>query len=128
MGFDSLVTEPTVRSRFGPNSGAVLGGVQGVRIQTGTLDLIGGWSRELERCTTALLLAESVRLNVEAERGIYGTQQRGKTRVTFNGKRINEDRKKTDEEKGNLQSCNLQRPLPLNTHRANANERKTYKM
>ncbi len=61
------------------NSGAVLGlglwagfwaGLQGVRIQTGSLALTGGWSRELERCTTALLLAESLKLNVEAERDI----------------------------------------------------------
>lgn len=46
------------------------GGLQGIRIQTGTLVLTGGWSREFERCTTALLLGESLKLNVEAERDI----------------------------------------------------------
>lgn len=45
-------------------------GLQGVRIQIGTLALTGGWSRELERWTMALLLPESLRLNVEAERAI----------------------------------------------------------
>lgn len=38
---------------------------------------MGGWSRELERCTTAaLLLPESLTLNVEAERDIYSTHKK----------------------------------------------------
>lgn len=61
--------------RLSPESGAGLplepgAGLRGVCMHTGTLTLTGGWSRELERCTTALPLAESLRLNVDAERGI----------------------------------------------------------
>ena len=46
-------------------------GPQGLRTQTDTLVLRGGWSRELERCTMALFLAESLKLKVEAERDIW---------------------------------------------------------
>lgn len=61
------------------DSGPVLGvgrriwvGLQGTRKALGTRGLTGGWSRELERCTTAPLLVESLKLNVEAERDIWG--------------------------------------------------------
>lgn len=57
-------------------------GLQGVRTQTGTLGLRGGWSRELERCTIVLLLAESLRVNVEADRDIWSSRQKGDQRVT----------------------------------------------
>lgn len=36
----------------------------------GTRGLTGGWSRELERCTAAPLLVESLKVSVEAERDI----------------------------------------------------------
>lgn len=49
--------------------GAVCSGLQGVRTQTGARGR-GGWSRELERCTTAFLDEEPLRLKVEAERPI----------------------------------------------------------
>lgn len=62
-------------------SRAALGrGLLGGRIQTEALALIGGWSRELERCTTAPLLVESVKLNVEAERDIWRHMEQGFTR------------------------------------------------
>lgn len=48
--------------------GAAFSGLLGVRTQTGMRGR-GGWSRELERCTTAFL-AGPLRLNVEAERAI----------------------------------------------------------
>lgn len=57
----------------------ILAGVQGLRLHTGILGLTGAWSKELERWTTALLLVDSFRLNVEAERGIWGAQQKEDT-------------------------------------------------
>lgn len=77
VDFGLIVMLEWLGSRHWLNSGAISGlraifwpGLQGVRMQTGTRALTGGWSSELERCTTALLLAESLKLNVEVERDI----------------------------------------------------------
>lgn len=45
-------------------------GLLGARKLMATRGLTGGWSRELERCTAAPLLAESLKVSVEAERDI----------------------------------------------------------
>lgn len=65
--------------RLWPSSGPVLGvrgglwggvGVGLLGTRKVTRGLTGGWSRELERCTAAPLLVESLKVTVEAERDI----------------------------------------------------------
>lgn len=51
--------------------------LQGARTHMATRGLTGGWSRELERWTTAPPLTESLRVKVEAERDIWRLWREG---------------------------------------------------
>lgn len=71
---------------------------------------MGGWSRELERCTTAPLLVASLKLNVEAERDIWGgtrSSQRHKHTSITDTRKAAEHRHKTPDE--NLNTPRTQR-------------------